>query len=108
MVDPNDVTLSAPVFLDLGRSRTTDAAEIARKQQRLRELQKSRLLTSPFRSASFWIERLFATIKKILYFKNTVDASIKGRNGVWGLDRDSAWALEDGKALDRLVKHRLL
>ena len=32
---------------------------------------------------------------------------VKGNNRVWKLAKDPAWALDDGKALDRLVKIKL-
>ena len=32
---------------------------------------------------------------------------VKGRNGSWKLDKRAAWALDEGRAVDRLVKHQL-
>lgn len=32
---------------------------------------------------------------------------VRGNNRVWKMDKDPAWALDDGKALDKLVKIKL-
>ena len=46
-------------------------------------------------------------IKRAMFKTDFIYVQVKGRNLTFKLNRDAAWALDDGRALDRLVKHRL-
>lgn len=45
--------------------------------------------------------------KSIIWKDDFIYMQVAGRNGTFKLDRNAAWALDDGRALDRVVKHRL-
>ena len=71
-------------------------------------MERTNLMTVPFRQANYLIWRAFQALKRVLTKEGFIYVQIKGRNGTWKLDQDAAWILDDGRALDRLVKHRLL
>ena len=107
-VPPNDVTLSSPLFDDNSERRIEAAIkEITRREERLRVFAKTNLLTLPFRQAGYWIWRSYAAVRRALTSEQFHRIHIKGNNRAWKLDSDPAWALDEGKALDKLVKIRI-
>lgn len=98
---PSQVDLSAYAH-DL---KHLDAAELRRRRDKIREMDKTRIMTIPFRRFSFAIWKGFTAMKRLWVSEGFILLSIKGHNGTWKLNRNVAWLLEDGKALDRLVKH---
>ena len=45
-------------------------------------------------------------MKKMLTLDGLVLVQVQNKNGVWKLDTNAAWMLDDGRILDRLVKRR--
>jgi hypothetical protein len=72
------------------------------------EYQRERLLTLPFRQAWYWSRRGFHGLKGLFSDDGFVFVKIRGKNGVWRLDKDFAWALENGAAFDRVVRTEVL
>ena len=105
---PGDVTLSSHLF-DNNRQQRVEAvlAEIHHREERLRAFEKTNLLTLPFRQAGYWMWRGFLGVRRAFTGQGFGLLHVKGKNLNWKLDKDPAWALDDGKVLDRLVKIKL-
>ncbi|MCJ1254737.1 hypothetical protein MMC24_002553, partial [Lignoscripta atroalba] len=101
-VPHNTVVLSAQLLASEMKLRPVELAEVRQQQAKMREIEKSRILTMPFRQASYWLWKAFEGLKRIWSKDGFIYIRIKGRNGTWKLDRNAAWALDDGRALDRL------
>lgn len=107
-VPPGDVTISSRIFNDDAKQKLeATIAEIARREERLRAFAKTNLLTLPFRQAGYWMWRGFTGIRSAFAREGFHYLHVAGNNRVWKLDKDPAWALDDGKALDKLVKIKL-
>ncbi|MCJ1355219.1 MAG: hypothetical protein MMC33_005210 [Icmadophila ericetorum] len=82
-----------------------EQVELYKQQEVQREIERSRILTLPFRQASYWTYRGFRAAKKTWSKEGFIYMRVMGYNLAWKIDREAAWALEDGKAIDRLVRH---
>lgn len=108
-VPVGDVTLSSHIFNDdAGQRLEATIAGVAWRKERLYAFAKTNLLTLPFRQAGYWMWRGFVSIRMAFTSDNFHYLHIRGKNRVWKMDKDPAWALDDGKALDRLVKVKLV
>jgi len=107
-VAPTDITLSSRVYVDLSQTNAEHAAEIREYQQKMRDIERTHLLTSPFRKMSYLTWRMFGNLRRVWTREGFVYVQVKGRNGTWKIDRVGGWALDDGRGLDRLVKHRII
>ncbi len=105
LVPPGDVELSDRIYASEIKRSEAETAEIRRRLDRMRELDRTRIMTRPFRQASYWSRKGFTGLKNVVASEGFIHLKVKGRNGVWKLDRNAAWLLEDGKAIDRLVKY---
>jgi len=102
------VTLASPIFNnDHEQNIAAAMAAIIRREKQLQAFAKTNLLTLPFRQASYWMWRGFIGVRRAFTSEGFNYLHVKGYNRVWKLDREPAWALEDGKALDKLVKIKL-
>lgn len=105
---PSDVTISSHLFnKDPEQKLEAAIAEIAQREKRLRAFAKTNLLTLPFRQAGYWLWRGFVGVKRAFTREGFHYLHVKGYNRVWRLDRNPAWALDDGKAMDKLVRIKL-
>jgi len=80
-----------------------------REQERLRTLQeyeKSHIMTAPFRHANMAFFGLFKAIARTWSRQGFMKMDIKGQQ--YKLDVTGGWALDDGRAIDRLVKIKLV
>ena len=104
-VPPGDVTISSHVYHDDAEQQLM--AKIAERQERLQAFARDSLLTLPFRQLKYWIRRGLLGIQSAFTGGRFHYLHIRGNNRVWKLDKDPAWALDDGRALDQLVKVKL-
>ena len=104
-VAPTDITLSSRVYVDLSQLSATQAAEMRKDQAKMREIEQTHLLTSPFRKMSYLTFRLFSGSRRVWTREGFVYVQVKDKNGFWKIDRVGGWALDDGRGIDRLVKH---
>ena len=102
-----DVILSEFIYTAPAKSSPAELAAARREEDRWRELAKTNIMTLPFRQASYWMWRGFMLVKNIIWKDSFVYVQVIGKNGTFKFDRNAAWALDNGRALDRLVKHRL-
>ena len=106
---PNtDVTLSSTVFdNDKGRRIEAEIRAIKQREERLRAFAKTNIFTLPFRITGYWMWRGFIGVRRAFTGEGFNYLHVSGKNRAWKLDKDPAYALDDGKALDRLVKVKL-
>ncbi|CZR66197.1 uncharacterized protein PAC_16098 [Phialocephala subalpina] len=107
-VKPEDIILPQqlapplPTTLTRGELREIQLEKERRKQEL--EYDRSHLLTSPFRHMNRAFFNAFRGIRRTWSREGFVKAEVKGK--VYKLDIHGGWALDGGKALDRLVKVR--
>ena len=107
-VPPSDVTISSCMFNDDAEQRLeATIARIARREERLSAFARTNLHTLPFRQVRYWMWRGFNGIKSAFTNDDFHFLHVRGNSLVWKLAQDPAWALDDGKALDRLVKIKI-
>lgn len=107
-VPPTDITLSSRIYIDLSQTHAMHAAEMREYQEKMRDIERTHLMTSPFRKMSYLTWRMFGSLRRVWTREGFVYLQVKGRNGTWKIDRDGGWALDDGRGLDRLVKHKVI
>ena len=106
MVSLEDASLSSPLFdRDSALFRAADA-ESNRRYERMCELNKTRIMTLPFRQMAFLIGKGLRNVSTMFRSDQFILLKIKG-SGVWKINGRAAWALENGKAIDKLVKANL-
>jgi hypothetical protein len=106
-VKPEEITLPIPLApppsktlspADLRQIRIEEEAENKRRL----EYQQSHFLTFPLRNTSRAFFELFKAIGRMWHREGFVNVGIKGSN--YKLDVTGGWALDAGRALDRLAK----
>jgi len=107
-VAPTDITLSSRVHLDLAHGPASRAAERRESQEKMREIERTHLLTSPFRKVSYLSWKSFRNLRRVWTREGFVYVRVKGKNGTWKIDRVGGWALDEGRGLDRLVRHKTI
>lgn len=107
LVRSADVTLSSPLYEDNRKLGRDDEAEVRRRIYDMHRLNQTRILTKPFREARYWLWRAFRGLKSVFRPDPVISLKIQGERGYWKLYQDRAWALDDGKTLDRLIKREL-
>ena len=107
MAPYDDIFLSEHIFIPPVVLSPAEKAEVRAQEDRMREIERSKILTLPFRQASYWTWRGFKNVQNILFKDSFVYMQVKGKNATFKLDRNAAWALDEGRALDRLLQHRL-
>ena len=105
LVAAGEVEASDRIYNNANKRSEAEMAEIRRRETQMRELDKTRIMTRPFRQANYWSWKGFMGLRKLVASEGFIYLKIKGKNGVWKLDRNAAWLLEDGTAIDRLVKY---
>lgn len=101
---PGDITFSTRAHVEQPSS-AAQAAELRRYQEDMRKIERTHILTSPFRKMSYLMWRMFRGLRRVWTREGFVYVKIKGKNGTWKFDRLGGWALDEGRGLDRLVKH---
>jgi hypothetical protein len=104
-----ELTLKTKLFKPVVYTSEVDMRkieELAAKQRKLDwEYDKEHLLTSPFRHASKGAQGVFKSIRRALTREGFVKLKVKGT--YYKVDITGGWALEDGKTIDRIVKHEI-
>ncbi|KAI0383095.1 hypothetical protein F5Y04DRAFT_39297 [Hypomontagnella monticulosa] len=105
-VDPNDVVLKVPMYhrkaapSDYEKMIMKQEEEARRKKER--EYEMNHLMTAPFRHAGQVIGLIFRSIRRGITGEGFAPITIKDVN--YKLDITSAYVLEEGRALDRIVR----
>ncbi|KAI1777898.1 hypothetical protein F4818DRAFT_328963 [Hypoxylon cercidicola] len=104
--DPSDIVMKAPMY-----SRKTAPSEYEKMQMKQeeearrkkeREYEMNHLMTAPFRHTGQAIAKIFAALRRGLTGEGFAPIMIGGVK--YKLDITSAYALQEGRALDRIVK----
>lgn len=82
--------------------------EMTEREERIKASIKTNLLTLPFRQANYWIWRGFVGVRRAFTNEGFLYLHVKGHNRTWKLGTNPAWAMDDGKVLDRLVKIKIV
>ena len=61
-----------------------------------------------YQKSTNWLWLGFKNIQGFFTDKRFIFLKAKDKSGAWKLDQNPAWALDNGKALDALVRHDLL
>jgi hypothetical protein len=103
----HELMLSDYLFTQPVKLSRSDLVAARKEEDRKREYERSRILTLPFRQISYWMWRGFMIVKSIIWKDDFIYMQVAGKTGSFKIGKSAAWALDDGRALDRLVKHRL-
>jgi hypothetical protein len=107
LVKPEELALRAPVVPPVDRTLHPEELrqmrmkeEIARREQL--EYEKSHIMTAPFRHASRAFFALFRAVGRSWSREGFLKLQVRGRE-TYKLDVSGGWALDGGRALDRLA-----
>ena len=104
-VPPRDITISAPLFLGSDKQIQAEIRELQRQEQRYLYLNKGiSPRTYPFRVLGYWTRALFGGVGKAFTNRGLINFHVKGNNLPWKMEIEAAWALEEGRALDEIVR----
>ncbi|KAI9755374.1 MAG: hypothetical protein M4579_004303 [Chaenotheca gracillima] len=67
---------------------------------------REHIMTVPFRHLSQALFKVFVSLRRVWTREGFTRVFVQGRKGVWKLDAGGGWAMDEGRALDRLVKIR--
>ncbi|MCJ1331100.1 hypothetical protein MMC10_007787 [Thelotrema lepadinum] len=105
LIPSNSITTSAKLFVPAKQMSMADRVADQRRRQQEQEYLETRRLTLPFRQAAYWIRRAFSNLQGVLFDETFLSLKLKGRSGALKMDRNPAWALDEGRAFDALVQH---
>lgn len=107
VVEPNDIVMKTRLFhpkkaqpTEIEKMRMGREWEKRKKEQM--QYNKDHLMTAPFRDGAWAMGQFFSTIRRGLTGEGFAPVEIKG--GKYKLDIVKGYALEDGRALDRIVR----
>lgn len=99
--------MSAPLFLGAEEQVQAEIRELQRWEYRHEQLHKGTSpRTHPFRVFGYYAELWFYGLKKSFVSSKLNLFHIKGHSFPWKIETEMAWALEDGRSLDKLVRIR--
>jgi hypothetical protein len=103
-----DLTLNRRLYAPIVEGRMTAADRVAMQRRLEREQQEERsksILTAPFRHANKAFHNMFRAMGRTWSREGFLQLEI--RRQAYKLDVTGGWALDDGKALDKLVRVKL-
>ncbi|PVH85032.1 hypothetical protein DL98DRAFT_651313 [Cadophora sp. DSE1049] len=105
-VKPEEIELShrfVPVNKKISIQESRERAKLeATENQRLLEYERNHILTSPFRRMSQLTFKMFTELKRVWTREGMMRVDIQNQR--YKVDISGGWALEGGRALDRLAK----
>ena len=108
LVVPEDLTVSGKLHQPVKEPSIAQKIAERRRREEDRDYNRSRILTLPFRQAGYWTGRGFNGLKGLFFDDGFIILRVHGRGRKYKLDRDFAWALEDGAVFDRLLRRQSL
>ncbi|KAL8923346.1 MAG: hypothetical protein Q9172_003187 [Xanthocarpia lactea] len=105
----NDATLSRPLFLERSHGQSSNTLEARRRleAEKLRKLWQGNFFLLPFRQLGFHLSKGFRGLKDAFMKNPFIYLRAKGFTNSWKLDKETGWALDDGRAIDRIIKTRM-
>ena len=108
-VPPSDITMSSPFWMGGQEQVEKELAKMKQKQGRAYyyDADMGGLLSLPFRQAAFWLGVGLTAAGKAFTSQGLLQFHVKGHNVPWKLEHMTAWALDEGQALDKMVKVKI-
>ncbi|KAL8733836.1 MAG: hypothetical protein Q9166_001824 [cf. Caloplaca sp. 2 TL-2023] len=104
----NDIKLSRSLFQERSNGDSFSVLEARRiEAEKIRKLTQGNFLLLPIRQLGFHLSKGFRGVKELFTKNPFIYLRVKGFNSSWKLDHDAGWALEEGRAIDRIVKSRM-
>ncbi|KAI4247664.1 MAG: hypothetical protein L6R40_001250 [Gallowayella cf. fulva] len=104
----NDIRLSQPIFQDRSNADYHKLLETRQiEAEAIRKLKQGNYLLLPFRQLGFHLSKAFRSLKHVFTKNPFIYLRAKGFSWSWKLDKETGWALEDGRALDRIIRSRV-
>ena len=103
----SSIFMSSELYIPEVKLTPLELALKRRQEVQMREKEKERILTLPFRQANYWTWRGFQSMKHVFFGDKFIYLTVKGKNGAWKLNKEAAWVLDSGRALDRLTEKKL-
>ncbi|KAI9724867.1 MAG: hypothetical protein M1812_000143 [Candelaria pacifica] len=104
IVKPSEFILSSRLAGPSTEDLSLANKKARQSEERARDLDRRRIMTAPFREMGRAMRRAWGFLIGIWTREGFLKVHIQGKFGHWQLDREGGWALENGKALDKLVK----
>ncbi|KAI9849598.1 MAG: hypothetical protein M1837_002723 [Sclerophora amabilis] len=106
---PASVTLSNRLFNPLQSQHARAAAHSSRKEAvRAQEAEmmyeRDHIMSAPFRHFSQACFRMVTALRRVWTKEGFTKMRVQGRTAVWRLDGNAGWMLDEGRAVDRLIK----
>lgn len=105
VVPSADVTFSSRLYRNNRKLGRDAEAVVRRRLHEMHRANQTRILTRPFREARYWLWRAFRGFTRLFGPDPFVKVRVQGQKGFWKMYQAGAWALEDGKVIDKLVHH---
>ncbi|KAL9601130.1 MAG: hypothetical protein Q9219_002729 [cf. Caloplaca sp. 3 TL-2023] len=104
-VPASDITISHQLHADKYNGIPAEVLEQRRKEaEKFRKLREGNFMTLPIRQLGFHVWKGFQALKKIFSSNPFIYIRAKGYQGSWKLGSEAGWALDEGRAIDRIVK----
>ncbi|KAL8842671.1 MAG: hypothetical protein Q9170_000446 [Blastenia crenularia] len=104
-VPASDISLSQKIHAEKYSGGSLSVLDRRRKQaERAQKLKEGNFMTLPFRQLGYHLRNGFSALKAVFTNNPFIYMSAKGYHKTWKLEVESGWALDEGRALDRLVK----
>ena len=107
-VPGNDIKISRPLSQErsgVGSAGTFEAHRL--EAERTQKLRQGNYFLLPFRQLGFHLSKGIRVLKDAFTKNPFIYLRVKGFNSSWKLDMETGWALENGRAIDRIVKSRV-
>jgi hypothetical protein len=109
LVPSTSISLSTPLFHPSpGPPTPAQRREAAAQEARQREIERTRILTAPFRHFWYFSKRMMRALVRVWSREGFVKVNVEGKAGFWRLDREGGWMLDEGRGIDRIAKGRPL
>ncbi|KAI9866356.1 MAG: hypothetical protein M1813_001478 [Trichoglossum hirsutum] len=109
IVPPTSISLSTPLFQPPPSPLTpAQRREAAAQEARQREVERTKILTAPFRHFWYFLKRVMRGLVRVWSREGLVKVKVEGKSGLWRLDREGGWMLDEGRGIDRIVKGKPL
>lgn len=103
---PENLTVSEKLHQPLIELPLAQKIAERRQVEQERDYNRSRIYSLPFRQAKYWIRRGFLGLRGLFSDEGFISLRVQHRTRKYKLDRDFAWALENGAAFDRILRRQ--
>ncbi|KAI9707464.1 MAG: hypothetical protein M1836_000425 [Candelina mexicana] len=102
-IAPSEFLLSSLLAEAPGKKLSLANREVLPLEKEARKLDRKRFMSTPSRHTGRSVWRALRYLSRLWTREGFQRVLIRGRVGHWQLDKQGGWALEQGRALDRLV-----